>query len=67
MADKPFDIKALTVDQLAGLLSKSSRRNIPAEYVRRVAEDAQILRADGTINLIEYVAYLAREVRYARR
>ena len=66
MENKPFDIKALTIEQIAQVLSKSSRRSIPVEYVRRVAEDAQILRADGTVNLIEYTAFLAREVKYAR-
>ena len=66
MIDKPLDIKAMTIDQIAGILSKSSRRDVPVEYVRKVVDDAQILRADGTVNLLEYIAYLAGEVRYAR-
>jgi len=66
MEPKQLNITALTIEQIAEVLSKSSRRNIPVEYVRRVAEDAQILRSDGTVNLIEYTAFLAREVKYAR-
>ena len=66
MEGKQLNITALTIEQIAEVLSKSSRRNIPVEYVRRVAEDAEILRADGTVNLIEYIAFLAREVKYAR-
>jgi len=66
MEPKQLNITALTIEQIAEVLSKSSRRNIPVEYVRRVVEDADILRADGTVNLIEYVAFLAREVKYAR-
>ena len=64
--DKPLDIKAMTIDQIAGILSKSSKRNIPIEYVQKVVDDAGIVKPDGTVNLIEYIAYLAREVRYAR-
>ena len=32
------------------------------EALREVAEAGGLLRADGTINLLEYVAYLVREV-----
>jgi hypothetical protein len=57
---------ALTPAQAARILSAAYRRRITEEQVRQVAEDGQLLRADGTFSLIEYVAYLAGEVVSAR-
>ena len=57
---------ALTPDQAARILSAAYRRRITEAQVRQVAEDGQLLRADGTFSLIEYVAYLAGEVVSAR-
>ena len=57
---------ALTPAQAARILSAAYRRRITEEQVREVAEDGQLLRADGTFSLIEYVAYLAGEVVGAR-
>ena len=57
---------ALTPAQAARILSAAYRRRITEEQVREVAEDGQLLRADGTFSLIEYVAYLAGEVVSAR-
>jgi len=53
---------ALTPGQAAKILASAYRRRIDEERVRQVAEESQLLRADGTFNLIEYVAYLVGEV-----
>ena len=55
-------ITALTPEQAAKVLTSASRQRVDAERVRRVAQEAQIIRADGTFSLIEYTAYLAGEV-----
>ena len=62
MTAKSLKITALTPDQAAKILASAYRRRIDAEQVRQVAEEAGLLRADGTFSLIEYVAYLAEEV-----
>jgi hypothetical protein len=62
MTAESLKISALTPDQAAKILASAYRRRIDAEQVRQVAEEAQIVRADGTFSLIEYVAYLAEEV-----
>jgi len=55
-------ITALTPEQAARVLAAAFRQRIDAEQVRKVAQEAQIIRADGTFSLIEYTAYLAGEV-----
>jgi len=62
MTAESLKITALTPAQAAKVLASAYRRRIDAEQVRQVAEEAQIIRADGTFSLIEYVAYLAEEV-----
>ena len=62
MTAESLKITALTPAQTAKILASAYRRRIDAEQVRQVAEEAQIIRADGTFSLIEYVAYLAEEV-----
>jgi len=62
MTVESLKITALTPAQAAKILASAYRRRIDAEQVRQVAEEAQIIRADGTFSLIEYVAYLAEEV-----
>jgi hypothetical protein len=55
-------ITALSVEDLAKVLSTASGRQISEEQVRQIAEDGELLHADGTINLLEYVAFLVKEV-----
>ena len=62
MTAEPLRITALTPSQAAKALSAAYRRRIDEAQVRQVAEEAGLLRADGTFSLIEYVAYLAGEV-----
>ena len=62
MSAESLKITALTPSQAAKILASAYRRRVTAEQVREVAEEAQLLRADGTFSMIEYVAYLAGEV-----
>jgi molybdenum cofactor biosynthesis enzyme len=61
--DKPIKITALTPEELALLLSRASRRNISGQDVLSIAETAGIVSAAGTINLIAFTAFLAKETR----
>jgi hypothetical protein len=60
--DKPIKITALTPEELAHLLSRASRRSISGQDVLAIARTAGIVSAAGTISLVEFTAYLAREV-----
>ena len=62
MSAESLKITALTPSQAAKILASAYRRRVTTEQVREVVEGAQLLRADGTFSLIEYVAYLAGEV-----
>ena len=62
MSAESLKITALTPAQAAKILAAAHKRRIVEEQVRQVVEEAQLLRADGTFSLIEYVAYLAGEV-----
>lgn len=59
---KSIKITALTPQDLAKLLSGASRKAVSAADIRAIAETAGILSENGTINLIEYTAFLAREI-----
>jgi len=61
--DKPIKITALTPEELALLLGRASRKQVSGQDVLAIAETAGILSATGTINLIEFTAYLAKETR----
>ena len=50
----------MTVPQAAQILSKAFHRRIDGEQIQQVVDDSQLMRADGTFSLIDYVAYLAR-------
>lgn len=60
--DKPIKITALTPEELALLLSRASRRTISGQDVLAIAGTAGIVSAAGTISLVEFTAFLAREV-----
>jgi hypothetical protein len=62
MQDKPketLQLSAVTPEQAAKILATAYRRRIDVDQVLQVVEEAEILRADGTFSLFEYVAYLA--------
>ena len=55
-------ITALSVADVARILAAAYGRHVSEEDVRLVAESGALLRPDGTVNLLEYVGFLAREV-----
>ena len=59
---KPLEITAMKPSDLATVLSSAYRRQNTEEQVREVAEAGNLLSANGTVNLIEYTAFLAGEV-----
>lgn len=64
--DPPKSLTALTPAELARLLGAAFRRQVTEDQVRAIAEAGELLRADGTVSLIDYVAYLAGEVTRGR-
>jgi len=59
---KPLEITAMRPSDLATVLSSAYRRKITEERVLGVAKAGNLLATDGTINLIQYTAFLAGEV-----
>ena len=58
---KKLDPGKLTPETLALLLSNAGKRLITEQQVRIVAEAGGLLALDGSVNLIQYTAYLAKE------
>jgi hypothetical protein len=54
-------ITALTPEQAAKILAAAGNRRITEAMVRADIEAGAPTNADGTINLVHYVAWLARE------
>ena len=62
-AERPaLKITALPLADAAKAMSSSYGRLVTEEQVREVAERGGLLRTDGAVNLIEYTAYLVREM-----
>jgi len=61
-SSKPLKITALSISDVAKVLSSASGRQITEEQVREIAEQGNLLKPDGRINLIEYAAFLIREL-----
>lgn len=59
---KSLKITAISVADAARVLASAYKRRVTEEQVRQVAERGGLIRADGTINLLEYAAYLVREL-----
>ena len=55
-------ITALAPADAARVLSAASGRRVTEEQVREVADRGGLLRADGTLSLLEYTAYLVEEM-----
>jgi hypothetical protein len=62
VSQETLRITAIAVADAARVLSAASGRRVTEEQVREVAERGGLLRADGTISLLEYTAYLVREM-----
>jgi len=60
-SQKTLKITALTVADAARVLSSAGGREITEDQVRELAERGELISNDGTMNLIEYVAFLVRE------
>lgn len=58
---KTLKITAIPVAEAAKVLASAYGRRVTEEQVRQIAERGGLVRADDTINLLEYVAYLVRE------
>jgi hypothetical protein len=65
--NRSLKVTALSVDDLARLLSKSAGENVTAEMIRYDIEAGAPVNADGTVNLVHYAAWLARETTDYRR
>ena len=61
MSAESLKITAVTVAQAAKILAAAYNRRVTEEQVCKVAEDGDIIRADGTFSLIDYTAFLAGE------
>ena len=59
---KPLEITAMRPSDLAAVLQNAYRRRITEQQVLEVARAGNLLAAGGTINLIQYAAFLAGEV-----
>jgi hypothetical protein len=54
-------LTALTVEQVARLLSAAGERRLTEEMVRADLDAGAPANADGTIHLVHYAAWLARQ------
>ena len=61
MTTEKLDPTALTPGSLAKLLSASIKRLITEEQVLEIAESGNLLSTGGTINLVQYTAFLVGE------
>jgi len=62
MTADSLKITAQTVTQATQILASAYGRRVTDEQVQQVADQAQIIRADVTFSLIEYVAFLAGQM-----
>lgn len=61
MPDEQLSLTMITPGQAARVLTAAFGRRVTEDQVRRAAEHGELLRADGTMSLIDYTAYLAGE------
>ena len=60
--NKPMDPNRLTVEQAARVLSAASSRQVGIELLRQDLEAGAPTNPDGTINLVNYAAWLVGEM-----
>lgn len=58
---KPASPTALTIEELARLLSAAGGKTITPEMLRQDIEAGAPVGKDGRINLVHYTAWLAKE------
>lgn len=61
-ANNPIDPTRLTVEQAAKLLSAAYRERIEVQTIEADIEDGAPTNADGTLNLVHYGAWQAKEM-----
>ena len=61
-ANNPIDPTRLTVEQAAKLLSAAYRERIAVQTIEADIEDGAPTNADGTLNLVHYGAWQAKEM-----
>jgi len=62
MSETPPTLTALTVAQAAKVLSAAGGRRITDEMIRADIDAGAPINDDGTINLVHYAAWLAKEM-----
>jgi hypothetical protein len=58
----PVDPNRLTPEQAAKLLSAAAKIRIPVEQIAEDLEAGAPRNADGTLNLVHYAAWIAKEL-----
>jgi len=58
----PLNPQALSLEDVARILSASGWKPVTVEMVRDDIDDGAPVNADGTINLVLYAAWLVREM-----
>ena len=61
MSDSPVTLTHIKRDDMLVLLKRSGSRKATAETIKADIEAGAPLNSDGTINLIEYTAWLIKE------
>lgn len=62
MSDAPLDPTRLTVEQAAKLLSAAAKVRVPVEHITADLEAGAPTNLDGTLNLVQYCAWLLKEM-----
>lgn len=61
-ANTGLKLTALSIPDAAKVLSRMCGKAVPAETLKKHIDAGAPVNADGTINLITYAAWLAREM-----
>ena len=62
ISDGGLRITALTADQIAKILSSAGGRRISEEMIRADIDAGAPTNPDGTVNLVNYTAWLVNEM-----
>lgn len=60
--DGALDPQRLSIEQAAQMLSAAFKRRIETQKVRQDVQDGAPTNSDGTLNLVHYAAWLAKEM-----
>jgi len=62
ISDGGLRLTALTIDQMAKILSASGAREITEQMIQQAIESGAAALPDGRINLIEFAAWLEKDL-----